>query len=99
MHFDYNEEETEIDQSCESRGLEPLQLDQRNSHVEQMTIYDFYDIYNETGDISWYFYSYDLFTNSDTNENNVVTDREKLGYIFPNNTKFDNLREYIADIR
>ena len=99
MHFDYNEEETEIEQSCESRGLESLQLDRRNSHVEEMTIDDFYEIYNDTGDISWYFYSYDLFTNSNDNENNVVTDNEKLGYIFPNNTKFDNLRAYIADIR
>ena len=61
-----------------------------------MTIDDFYDIYYDTGDISWYFYSYDLFTNEG---NDILTEKEKLGYIFPNNTKFDNLREYIAEIR
>ena len=78
------------------RGLESLELDRMNNHVEEMTIDDFYDIYYDTGDISWYFYSYDLFTNEG---NDILSEKEKLGYIFPNNTKFDNLREYIAEIR
>lgn len=44
-------------------------------------------------------YSYDLFTDSVDAGDDLFNEKERLGYIFPNNTKFDNLREYIAEIR
>lgn len=61
--------------------------------MEEMTLDDYYEVLAETGDFSWYFYSYELINNREKIDN--IIDE----YIFPNNTKFDNLREYIAEIR
>ena len=61
FYFDFDENEKEIDQSCESRGMESIGLDRQDSHMTEITYDDYNAWVEKTDEMGWYMYTLEAF--------------------------------------